>query len=261
MRYGVLSDVHGNLHALEATLTVLDRHGVDAFLCLGDVVGYGAFPNECVDRILALPGTCIAGNHDLMALGRLSEAACNRLAREAMVWTRRSLRPETKNKLANLPLTARTSDGLLLAHGSLDDAEQYVATVARATEEITRLARRDPTAKALILGHTHSPMAVDETGLCLSDGRPGRIALPHGRRLLLNPGAVGQAREGRPLARSAILDLDRRCAEFYGVSYDIAAARDSLRRHGLPVGSYHIKRSERWRRLTLRVPRRRNHNR
>src|SRR3954447_4441079 len=106
MRYGLISDIHGNLSALRAVLAVLTREEVDGFLCAGDVVGYGPQPNECVEVIAQLDGAGVAGNHDLIALGRLGEDGLSRLARRSLAWTRDVLAPEARDWLARLPPTA-----------------------------------------------------------------------------------------------------------------------------------------------------------
>src|SRR5205807_8276839 len=130
-------DIHGNLHALEAALPVLERAGVDRYICAGDLVGYGPFPNECVEAISNLGAVCVAGNHDLMALDRLSEENCIPLARETMRWTRKTLRDDARDYLARLPPRAK-EDGVVVAHGSLDDSTYYVATAWEAARELER---------------------------------------------------------------------------------------------------------------------------
>ena len=105
MRYGVISDVHGNLHALLAAIEVLERAGVERYLCLGDLVGYGPFPNECARRVAELGAVCVAGNHDLIAVDRLDPAGIGALARTTLAWTRTVLDPDVRAQLAGLPLT------------------------------------------------------------------------------------------------------------------------------------------------------------
>jgi predicted phosphodiesterase len=103
MRYGVIADVHANLHALDAALAFLCSQKIDAYLCAGDLVGYGPQPNECVRRVLALPGRCVAGNHDLIAVERLGSEGCSRLAQASLSWTRRVLDDDVRALLADLP--------------------------------------------------------------------------------------------------------------------------------------------------------------
>jgi putative phosphoesterase len=218
MRYGVIADVHGNLAALEAVLARLE--GVDAFVCAGDLVGYGPQPNECIERVAALPGlVCVAGNHDLIALGRLGTDRCIPLARQTLAWTARELFPSSRDFLAALPLEARLEPSILLAHGSPGDPQEYVRTPERAEELIGAL-----DGDVLVLGHTHEPWDFE-----------------HGGKRLLNPGSVGQSRSRDPRARALILDLAPLRAEFLTVDYDAEATRRALRERGLPENACHLR--------------------
>lgn len=236
MRYGVLSDVHGNLHALSAVLDVLVAERLDAYLCLGDTVGYGPFPNECLAAVAGLGATAVAGNHELIALGVLGDARCTALARESLRWTSEVLDEQARHRIAALPLTA-TSPGVLLAHGSPEDPQEYVTTAGRANELLDRLPEVGP--EVLLLGHTHQPWAHARDGGTLLRGAAGTVALRPGERHLLNPGSVGQSRDRRALARFLVLDLEARLASFRAVGYDVAGCRGALARAGLPERSHH----------------------
>jgi putative phosphoesterase len=236
MRLGLFADVHGNLHALDRVLEVLATEQVDVYACAGDLVGYGPYPNECVERVTALGATCVAGNHDLIATGRLDPEGIGTLARRSLGWTARELRPETEDVLRGLPLTARIGP-VLIAHGSVDDPSLYV-TPERAADELERL-ERTRRASVLVLGHTHRPAAFgSESGELLSH-RSGTVSFTPSETVLLNPGSVGQSRERRPVARFAVLDLAERRADFRDTSYDHHACRRALRERGLPPRSYH----------------------
>lgn len=240
MRYGVISDVHGNLHALHAVLDVLAREDVDAYLCLGDTVGYGAFPNECVAVVIELSVAMVAGNHDLIALGLLSDGRCTPLARESLRWTSDVLADEARRRLAALPIRA-VAPGVVLAHGSPDDPQEYVRSPGRADELLDRLppGRTDP--DVLLLGHTHEPWAHARQGGTLLRGVAGTVVLRPGEAHLLNPGSVGQSRDQLARARFLVLDLDERLAHFRAIRYDVAGCRAALRRAGLPDRSHHIR--------------------
>ena len=244
MRLGVIADVHANLHALDAALAFLSDQDVDRYLCAGDLVGYGPFPNECVRRVLELPGVCVAGNHDLIVLGRCSDERCVPLARTTLRWTRGALDPDVRDLLAGLPLGA-VEGGIALRHGSVTDPQQYVLTEEQAAACLRDIRREAPGVDTLILGHTHRPMAFGERSGWLLRGSTGTVALPRGEAVVLNPGAVGQSRSRDPRGRVAILDTITREAAFHAVPYDVAACRRALQDRGLPPQSCHAPRS-RW---------------
>jgi predicted phosphodiesterase len=240
VRYGVLSDVHGNLHALRAALGVGREQGVEAWLCAGDLVGYGPHPNECVETIASLGATCVVGNHDLMALGLLSAEGKSPLVRLTQRWTRDVLGDDTRSYLLALGRTA-AAPGIVMAHGSLDDPEEYVATRADAARQLRQLADMDASARILVLGHTHHREAFREGSGRARIPRSGTVPLPPPDRWLLNPGSVGQSRqiEREPRARFLVLDTDTREARFQRLSYDLAGCRRALQQRGLPTEVLH----------------------
>jgi predicted phosphodiesterase len=235
MRYGVLSDIHGNLPALDAVLTALGTHRPDAILCAGDLVGYGAFPNECVDRIASVARACVAGNHDLVAIGRQPEDLLDDFGAETSRWTRGVLDDRACDYLAGLPLQLEV-DGVVLAHGSLHDPWRYVGH-SSAENELSWLAAERPDAGVLVLGHTHAPLAYCEGVGGIVTDEP--LELVPGRRYLLNPGAVGQSREALPVARFLVLDLTEGIASFLNVDYDVERYVADLLNAGLPADAHH----------------------
>ena len=254
MRCGVIADVHGNLHALEAALAFLEDQKVDRYLCAGDLVGYGPLPNECVRRVLGLGVTCVAGNHDLIALGRLGDERCIPLARTSLRWTRDELGAEPRALLDALPLRAQEGE-IAVSHGSLGDPQQYVADEPAARVCLSELPGIAPGAAMLVLGHTHHPMAVGERrGMLLRDAT-GTVRLPPDERFVLNPGAVGQSRTADPSARVMVLDTAERTAAFHALPYDAEACRRALSARGLPPGACHLPPS-RWRDAASAVRRR-----
>jgi putative phosphoesterase len=220
MRVGVVSDVHGNLQALEAALDVLVADGVDRYACLGDLVGYGPRPNECVARIAELGAVCVVGNHDLVAIGRAPLERCAPLARRTLEWTREILDSASRQFLSELPVDART-DGMVLTHGALGDPWRYVHSEADAVEQLRRLAGTG-VERWLLVGHTHHPLEASA-----------------GAYQLLNPGAVGQSRDRRALARFATLDVTSGEVRLHAVGYDTRGCRRDLRRAGLPADACH----------------------
>ena len=152
MRYAVLADIHGNLHALDAVLAALKDAEVDGYLVAGDLVGYGPFPNECVERVAELDAACVAGNHDLIVLGQLSDERCIPLARTSLAWTRDVLRDDARAYLERLPRVVDTGR-VVMTHGSLDDPSEYTRTPEQAVTQLGRLAagasqRRGPRRRA-----------------------------------------------------------------------------------------------------------------
>jgi predicted phosphodiesterase len=244
MRFGVISDIHANVHALDAALAFLSARGIDGYLCAGDLVGYGPMPNECVRRVSELSGTCVAGNHDLIALGALGDDRCDQRARDSLRWTRGALEDDARTLLSALPREAGV-DNVALHHGSPTDVQEYVRTEAQAMAALNEVALRRPDAEILILGHTHHAMAVGRQRGTVLHGGTGTVRLTPGEPMLLNPGSVGQSRTRDARARLIVLDLDDRSAAFHAVAYDTAACRGALRERGLPLDSCHPWRS-RW---------------
>ena len=224
MRYGVLADVHGNLFALRAAVRRLREAGVDCWLCAGDLVGYGPYPSECVEVVAELGARCVAGNHELLVLGDLSEGHAGRLARETTAWTRGALREDCRSFLARLPLVV-TTENLVMTHGSLASPEEYVTREVQAAGQLSRLGAEHPEAGLLVVGHTHRPWLYSQVRGTVARGGPGGAALPRPDRFLLNPGSVGQSRqrEREPQARCMLVDTERREVRFYDVPYDVAA--------------------------------------
>jgi len=236
---GILADVHGNLPALLAAVGRLRGEGAERFLCAGDLVGYGPFPNECVELIAGLDAVCVAGNHDLIALGHLADDRCNALARHSLAWTRERLSPASKAYLEALPVSIEL-DGVVMAHGSPDDPQRYVRRGGEAARELAAVAARWPAAQVLVLGHTHIARAWAPGGRPLDAGAGSVMPLAPDGPVLLNPGAVGQSRERRIRARSLVLDLHEQTAAFHADAYDVGASRRALRSAGLPAETVHL---------------------
>ncbi len=232
MRILVLSDIHANLEALEAVLA--DAGAWDALWFLGDLVGYGPDPVACIDHIQRLAAVALAGNHDWGVLGRIPLHTFNSAARRVLEWTRGQLPPHQVEYLAGLP-TRMESEGITLVHGSLRaPVWEYILDPYTAWENIARL----PTRIGLF-GHTHVAIAYHvpdrETPqihiLEPPDDEP--IELKAGW-WMLNPGSVGQPRDGDPRAAYAILDLVAMTWTFRRVPYPIAETQAKMRRMGFP---------------------------
>jgi diadenosine tetraphosphatase ApaH/serine/threonine PP2A family protein phosphatase len=230
MRVAVMSDVHANYHALEAVLEQIDAARVDAIWCLGDIVGYGPRPNECCETVEARADRCLVGNHDLVVLGELSVSDFNDEAAAAAVWTAEVLTPASRTFLERLKPVARM-DGVDLFHASArDPVWEYVLTeeAARGTFELAE-------APLLLVGHSHVALALSYDGGDLAGGlAPAGTEVELNGRWLLNPGSVGQPRDGDPRAAWLLLDLERRFAAFHRVAYSIKTTQAEMRERGLP---------------------------
>ncbi len=232
MRVLVISDIHANLAAFEAVLE--DARGQWEFVwCLGDVVGYGPDPNECCELLRSLPHLCLAGNHDWAALGRLTLDDFNTEARIAHLWTREEISPTNQEYLQQLPMRLEQGD-FTLVHGSpREPMWEYLLDLGGALVSFSYFST-----PFCLVGHTHLPMifVLDE-----ETGRPHAVIpevgvpIPLRRyRMILNPGSVGQPRDGDPRASYAILDTDAMTWELRRVPYPIEITQERMRARGLP---------------------------
>jgi predicted phosphodiesterase len=242
VRYGVIADIHANLPALQTAMEVLTREGTDAFVCLGDLVGYGPHPDEVVDVVANHEMPCVLGNHDeVVATGNGFERV-NELAAATLRWTAERISPDARAYLAALPIRRRVDGGILLAHGSQTDPWTYVRRTSDAVAEIDRMDEFGE-AHTLLLGHTHRPLVVtsERRAIATSEGILARRArtMALGPRTVVNPGAVGQSRELRNLARFALLDLGSRTLRLFARPYPDAETRAALRRAGLAPEACH----------------------
>jgi diadenosine tetraphosphatase ApaH/serine/threonine PP2A family protein phosphatase len=230
VRVAVVSDIHANVVALDAVLAAIGT--VDAVWQLGDVVGYGPEPDAVVERLEAIGAVGVAGNHDLAALGGSEIDLFNPDAKAAMEWTRGRIDERTRAWLTALP-TSLEDHGMTLVHGSpRDPVWEYVTSVPVARANLAVLGT--PIA---LHGHTHLPMVwADRDGRidAISPG-PGSSFRLDGRQALLNPGSVGQPRDGDPTASWLEIDTDAGVATWRRISYDIEAVRSAMLDVGLPA--------------------------
>jgi predicted phosphodiesterase len=229
VRVAVLSDIHANLVALDAVLATLGT--VDAIWLLGDIVGYGPEPDGVVERLSGLGAIGVAGNHDLAAVGGDQIEWFNPDARAAMEWTRRRISPTTRQWLTDL-LPRHRSAEFSLVHGSeRDPVWEYVASLPIARANLAVLATRFG-----LYGHTHVPMAWAERDGSVEGITPGSgsiFGLTDGRALL-NPGSVGQPRDGDPRAGYLVIDDAAGVCTWQRVAYDIPAVQAAMIGAGLP---------------------------
>ena len=233
MKYLILSDVHANLEALDAVLAAAGA--CDDVLVLGDMVGYGANPDEAIERIRALPSaTVIRGNHDKVATGLESVDGFNHLARYAIQWTASMLKAENREWLAALPAGPKCIDAVVeICHGSPFDEDVYIFDDLDARRALAATER-----PLCVFGHTHVPAAFRFDGEMQPIGPPRgdrfRLALDEGAKFLVNCGSVGQPRDGDPRAAFGLLDTDERTLTVRRVAYDVATAQAKIIAAGLP---------------------------
>ena len=231
MRVAVVSDIHGNLHALEAVLADVDGAKPDQVWCLGDVVGYGPRPNECCDRMRERADLALCGNHDLAVLGALDIADFSGDAAAAARWTATILGEEQRAWLTSLEPQARREDAELYHASPRDPVWEYVLS-----EEVALLSLAATHAPIVLVGHSHVPIALAWDGTENEGGlAPGGTELDLGnRRWLLNPGSVGQPRDGDARAAWLLLDFEARRGTFHRVEYAIDQTQAEIRARELP---------------------------
>jgi len=232
MKIAIVSDVHGNLAALEAALAEAERLGAGEVWTLGDVVGYGPEPEPCISRLRSAASVNLMGNHDAAVVDLTPVEVFNGNARRAVEWTRTVLGPEAAGFLSGLPYQERRGE-VLLVHASPEDppAWHYILSVSSAERSFRFFGE-----KVCFIGHTHVPFIVSEgEGGRVEVIEGGRAELRAGRRYLVNTGSVGQPRDGDPRASFAIFDRSAGTIEIHRTSYAVEKTQDLMRTAGLPA--------------------------
>ena len=236
MRYLVLTDIHANLEALDACVADARARGFDRTLVLGDLIGYGADPNAVIDRVQELePAAIVRGNHDKVASGIEQADGFNSVAKSAAHWTLDTLTPAHRTWLVDLPIGPTIVDDLIeICHGSPFDEDAYIFDELDAARAL-KVSRRP----LCLFGHTHYPVTFVLSGDALDSIGPSATAeaqlrLLGGSKYLVNPGSVGQPRDGDPRAAYAIVDEERTRVELYRLRYAIDAAQAKVVKAGLP---------------------------
>jgi len=230
LRYGVISDIHGNLQALQAVLDQLDEAGIDQIICAGDIVGYGANPRECIHIVRERVVAVVAGNHDWAVAGKVDTNCFNSDAKDSVDWTREHLSAEEIAYLRQLPLTVDINDATLV-HSSLYLPEYfcYIQTLYDAQLCFQELKKR-----VVFLGHSHAPITfLDENPIkyFVKD----RFMVPRNRKAIINVGSVGQPRDLDNRACYVIFDSETGKVSLNRVDYDRAAAAEAILNARLPV--------------------------
>jgi len=231
LKYAIISDIHGNLEALESVLAEIEKQQVDSILCLGDIVGYGPNPNECVGLIKDRAEITLAGNHDYAPLGKLDVTYFNPWARAAIEWTADRLTKDSVDFLLSLPLK-EVVDGFTIVHATPHHPDEwnYITTIGDAVKNFA-----DFDNQICFIGHSHVPLIVALTEqddyLVLNDNP---LKLQPERRYIINVGSVGQPRDSNPLASFGILDEEQHVFELHRVEYNIAATQEKIQATELP---------------------------
>ena len=234
MRCAIIADIHANLAALKAVLVdVKQRGGVEEIWCLGDIVGYGPDPHDCIELLRQTKHICVVGNHDLAAVGQIDTTDFNPDAVAASEWTAEHLNSQDVRYIKSLPRVINKDD-FTIVHGSpREPIWEYVLSISGARENFAYFKTQ-----FCLLAHTHVPAAFsyDEGGACsFRQFAPEKELVPAEERLIINPGAVGQPRDGDPRASYAIYDSDKQRFWLYRVPYDVTETQSHMVEQKLPM--------------------------
>lgn len=231
MKIGLISDIHANLQALEACLRALDQAGVDLVACLGDIVGYGADPNACLDLVRQRAAHTVLGNHDAAVVDKTAADYFNGDARTAVEWTRAQLSADNRRFLEELPYIRGLEGDVLLSHSgaAAPPAWNYVFNRVDAEREFTAFVQR-----TCFIGHTHFPAIFVSGSGGVVHLPPPAYRLAPGERLLVNVGSVGQPRDGDARAACGIFDVEAGTVEVRRVAYDLEQVQERILATALP---------------------------
>ena len=241
MRIGIISDIHSNLEALQAVLAEIDSRGVEAVVCLGDLVGYNADPDACVTSVMSRSAQVVRGNHDKAVAGILDVQWFNPAARAAALWTRQAVRPDTLatiRELARGPCLLAVDQSVVLCHGTPFDEDVYLMDEGSVLDTYAALDAEFPGARICFNGHTHVPLVVRRPRV---GGPPQVIRRAESVELdprmvyLVNPGSVGQPRDGIASASFGILDTGRMVYTNVRTPYAVQETQRKIRNAGLPA--------------------------
>ena len=229
MRYAIISDIHGNTEALDAVLADIGKARVDRCICLGDIVGYGAEPVECIRKIKDLGIDTVMGNHDAAAVGETPLDYFNAYAKEAVIWTAEQIGEDEGKFINGLPLK-RDYEGFVIVHSTLDRPDEwgYVMDMLSARSCFERME-----SPLCFIGHSHVPVVFREKG-SITCFPAGETVLEDDARYIINVGSVGQPRDGDSRASYGIYDTDQRNVTIRRVPYDVGGAQEKIIDAGLP---------------------------
>lgn len=232
MKIAVISDIHANAEALDRVLLELEQRNVENTICLGDIVGYNADPNPCSDRVKQAGIPSLLGNHDAVACGLEEPWGFNVVALTAALWTRNQLTEENKAFLRELPDQQVMNSSFVAVHGAPSDRDTYLFSMEDLRPEFDYL--REYEVPLCFFGHTHCQGIFSEEGP-QAPGADGHFRLEEGKLFFVNPGSVGQPRDGDARAAFAIYDTDLRDVELIRVEYDKKTTAEKISQAGLPM--------------------------
>lgn len=230
MKYAILSDIHGNLEALRSVLAEIRKYKVEKYICLGDIVGYGANPNECLEILNSLKPVMVMGNHDAAVCGQTSLDDFNPLAYQAIIWTRQELKPSGIEYLSSLPLTQSLGE-ITIFHSNLVSPSdwRYIINPRETYSSFEKLP-----GWLGVFGHSHRPAVFHKKGGWVERVLETKLSLIRGDQYLVNIGSVGQPRDRDPRASFAIFDDESGKLKIIRVDYPIRRAQKKIRAAGLP---------------------------
>lgn len=231
MRYALISDIHGNLEAFEAVLGAIKKEGVDKYLCIGDIVGYGADPEKVLSLVQSLsPEAIVAGNHEWGLVERLDLDYFNEEAKEAVLWTKKMLDKGAIDYFKSFDLTYEKGE-VTLVHGSLESPEEFHYIMDEGDAYITSQLSKT---RLCFVGHSHMPGIFYCADDAMKRAKRGKVKIDPDKKYVVNIGSIGQPRDGDPRASYCIYDSSENTIEIKRVAYDIDTAKDKILKAGLP---------------------------
>lgn len=231
MKYSIFSDIHSNLEALQAALDSMEREGAEKRIFLGDIVGYGANPNECIEILRDRADLALAGNHDYGLIGKTDLDCFNRYARDALLWTKEVVSGENIDYLKSLPIR-KESGSMTLVHSSPREPERwhYITNPAEAVEQFPAF-----NTQVCFIGHSHHPIIIEMNPAGeISGGLESEMKIKSGHCYIINAGSIGQPIDGNPDAAYCLYDSEQGLAKIIRVPYNIKGQQAKMKKAGLP---------------------------
>jgi predicted phosphodiesterase len=231
MRYGIFSDIHSNLEALKSVIDAYKEESIDLYLCVGDVVGYGANPVECIEKTRNITTACVAGNHDWASVDKFSCDYFNPYAKAAILWTRQQLDEQDRDFLQSLKLIYKNED-LTLVHGTLYNPQDfgYMVEGYNARDSFGLLEN-----DICFIGHSHTAgVFIRNQNGGIEYTQDNLVKIKEGNKYIVNAGSVGQPRDGNPDSAYCVYDTDKKEVRIKRVKYDTKTAQNKITKAGLP---------------------------